>query len=441
MAAASKPRLSLRDILADRRIALMLPLGFSSGLPFLLVFGTLSAWLREAGISRTEIGMLSWVALAYSFKFLWAPIVDRYDVPVLARLLGRRRGWMALSQIVTAIGLVGIASSDPRTALSLTIVSALLVAFASATQDVVIDGWRIDVAPTERQGMMAASVQLGYRLALICAGAGALYIAEFVNWRSAYLAMAALMGVGLVGTLLAPRADAGAARERTSFGAAIVQPLADLFARKGPILIPILLLIACFRLPDFVAGVMANPLYIDLGFSKVDIANVSKLYGVWIGIVGAFAGGLALTRIGLWWTLLIGAFIAAASNLMFAWLAVAGADHTLLVLSISIDNFASGFAGSALIAYMSGLTAPGFAATQYALLSSLYALPGKLIGGASGAVVDAYGYPLLFTATASIGIPLVILCLVVRRDTMAAAREKSEAAEEALPAVGAGSRA
>ena len=421
MAAASKPRLSLRDILADRRIALMLPLGFSSGLPFLLVFGTLSAWLREAGISRTEIGMLSWVALAYSFKFLWAPIVDRYDVPVLARLLGRRRGWMALSQIVTAIGLVGIASSDPRTALSLTIVSALLVAFASATQDVVIDGWRIDVAPTERQGMMAASVQLGYRLALICAGAGALYIAEFVNWRSAYLAMAALMGVGLVGTLLAPRADAGAARERTSFGAAIVQPLADLFARKGPILIPILLLIACFRLPDFVAGVMANPLYIDLGFSKVDIANVSKLYGVWIGIVGAF--------------------IAAASNLMFAWLAVAGADHTLLVLSISIDNFASGFAGSALIAYMSGLTAPGFAATQYALLSSLYALPGKLIGGASGAVVDAYGYPLLFTATASIGIPLVILCLMVRRDTMAAAREKSEAAEEAAPAVGAGSRA
>ena len=441
MAAASKPRLSLRDILADKRIAFMLPLGFSSGLPFLLVFGTLSAWLREAGISRTEIGMLSWVALAYSFKFLWAPIVDRYDVPVLARLLGRRRGWMALSQMVTALGLVGIASSDPRTALSLTIVSALLVAFASATQDVVIDGWRIDVAPTERQGMMAASVQLGYRLALICAGAGALYIAEFVNWRSAYLAMAVLMGIGLVGTLLAPRGNESAVRERLPFSAAIIEPLADLFRRKGLILIPILALIACFRLPDFVAGVMANPLYIDLGFSKVDIANVSKLYGVWIGIVGAFAGGLALTRIGLWWSLLIGAFIAAASNLMFAWLALAGADHTLLVLSISIDNFASGFAGSALIAYMSGLTAPGFAATQYALLSFLYALPGKLIGGASGAVVDAYGYPLLFTATASIGIPLVILCLVVRRDTMATARERREAAEEAAPAVGVASRA
>lgn len=426
MAAASKRRLSLRDVLTDGRIALMLPLGFSSGLPFLLVFSTLSAWLREAGISRTEIGMLSWVALAYSFKFLWAPIVDRYDVPGLANLLGRRRGWMMFAQIVTALGLVGIALSDPQASLSLTIASALLVAFASATQDVVVDGWRIDVASTERQGMMAASYQLGYRLALICAGAGALYIAEFVNWRSAYLAMAVLMGVGLVGTLLAPRGNESAARERLPITAAIIEPLTDLFRRKGLILVPILVLIACFRLPDFVAGVMANPLYIDLGFSKTDIANVSKLYGVWVGIIGAFAGGLALTRLGLWWTLLVGAVIAASSNLMFAWLATEGARLDLLTLTISFDNFAAGFAGSALIAYMSGLTSPGFAATQYALLSSLYALPGKLIGGASGAVVDAYGYPLLFTATASIGIPLVILCFVVRRDTMETVEENEE---------------
>jgi MFS transporter, PAT family, beta-lactamase induction signal transducer AmpG len=441
MAEAQKRRLSLRDVLTDGRIALMLPLGFSSGLPFLLVFSTLSAWLREAGISRTEIGMLSWVALAYSFKFLWAPIVDRYDVPGFANLLGRRRGWMALSQIVTALGLVGIALGNPQTSLPLTIASALLVAFASATQDVVVDGWRIDVASTERQGMMAASYQLGYRLALICAGAGALYIAEFVNWRSAYLAMAVLMGIGLVGTLLAPRGNESPARERLPFSAAIIEPLTDLFRRKGLILIPILALIACFRLPDFVAGVMANPLYIDLGFSKTDIADVSKLYGIWVGIAGAFAGGLALTRLGLWWTLLVGAVIAAASNLMFAWLAFEGADKLLFILSISIDNFASGFAGSALIAYMSGLTSPGFAATQYALLSSLYALPGKLIGGASGAVVDAYGYPLLFTATASIGIPLVILCFVVRRDTMKTVARRNEEMDEAAPAVGAGSRA
>ena len=441
MAASPKRRLSLRDILTDGRIALMLPLGFSSGLPFLLVFSTLSAWLREAGISRTEIGMLSWVALAYSFKFLWAPIVDRYDVPGLANLLGRRRGWMMLAQMVTALGLAGIAVSDPQTSLSLTIASALLVAFASATQDVVVDGWRIDVAATERQGMMAASYQLGYRLALICAGAGALYIAEFVTWRSAYLAMAALMSVGIAGTLLAPRGNEVAMREHLPITAAIVEPLADLYRRKGLILIPILLLIACFRLPDFVAGVMANPLYIDLGFSKTDIANVSKLYGVWIGIIGAFAGGLALTRLGLWWTLLIGAVIAAGSNLMFAWLASGNATVFGLTLTISFDNFAAGFAGSALIAYMSGLTSPGFAATQYALLSSLYALPGKLIGGTSGAVVDAFGYPLLFTATASIGIPLVILCFIVRRDTMKTVAEKEEAADLPAEPVGAGSRA
>jgi PAT family beta-lactamase induction signal transducer AmpG len=186
---------------------------------------------------------------------------------------------------------------------------------------------------------------------------------------------------------------------------------------------------------------MANPLYIDLGFSKADIANVSKLYGVWIGIIGAFAGGLALTRIGLWWPLLIGAVIAAGSNLMFSWLASGNATIWGLTLSISVDNFAGGFAGAALVAYMSGLTSPGFAATQYALLSSLYALPGKLIGGASGAVVEAYGYPVLFTGTAAIAGPLVILCFVVRRDTMKTVAEKDKSLEQAVPAIGAGSRA
>jgi PAT family beta-lactamase induction signal transducer AmpG len=277
--------------------------------------------------------------------------------------------------------------------------------------------------------MMAAAYQLGYRLALICAGAGALYIAEFVDWRAAYLAMAALMTVGLIGTLLAPSTDRVVERTRPSFGGAVVEPFADLLRRKEMLVVAILILVALFRLPDFVAGVMANPLYIDLGFSKTDIANVSKLYGVWIGMMGAFAGGLALTRGGLWPTLLFGAVVAAASNLMFTWLAIVGAPRLdLLTLAISIDNFASGFAGVALIAYMSSLTSPAFAATQYALLSSLYALPGKLIGGFSGAVVDSYGYPALFTATAALGIPLVILCLLVRRDTMAGEKARTDTA-------------
>jgi len=438
---ASTKRLSVQDVLTDRRIALMLPLGFSSGLPFLLVFSTLSAWLREAGISRTEIGLLSWLGFAYAWKFLWAPLVDRYDVPGLSRILGRRRGWMALAQIAVALGLAAVALGDPAQSLGLTVGAALLVAFASATQDVVVDGWRIDVAETDRQGMMAAAYQLGYRLALICAGAGALYIAEFVSWHAAYLAMAGLMSVGLLATLFAPAPADPAGRKRLSFGEAVIEPLHDLWARKGLLLVAILLLVGFFRLPDFVAGVMANPLYIDLGFAKTDIANVSKLYGVWIGIIGAFAGGLALTRIGLWWTVLIGAVMAAGSNLMFSWLASGNATLWGLTLSISVDNFAGGFAGAALVAYMSGLTSPGFAATQYALLSSLYALPGKLIGGASGAVVEAYGYPALFTGTAAIAIPLVILCLIIRRDTMKVVEERRAADELAAVPAGAGTRA
>ncbi|WP_046864086.1 AmpG family muropeptide MFS transporter [Microvirga massiliensis] len=422
-------RLTPSAVLTDGRLALMLPLGFASGLPFLLVFSTLSAWLREAGISRTEIGLLSWVALAYSLKFVWAPVIDRVDVPVLARLLGRRRSWMLLAQAVVAIGLLGVAASNPQSGLGLTVAGALLVAFASATQDIVIDGWRIDAAPTERQGLMSAAYQLGYRLALICSGAGALYIAEFVSWTRAYEAMAALMLVGVIGTLLAPRIDIITKRERFTVASAVIEPFADLIRRKGTMLVAILALVALFRLPDFVAGVMANPLYIDLGFSKTDIANVSKLYGVWIGIAGAFAGGIALGTLGLWPTLVTGAAVAAGSNIMFAILARAGADITLLVFTISIDNFASGFAGSALIAYMSALTAPGLAATQYALLSSLYALPGKLIGGVSGVVVDTYGYPALFLGTAAIGLPLVALCFVIRRDIA----QSAEAEEDIQP--------
>ena len=242
-----------------------------------------------------------------------------------------------------------------------------------------VDGWRIDAAPTSRQGVMAAAYQLGYRLALICAGAGALYIAEFVSWRAAYFAMAALMVVGHARDASRPgrrqgaRRGAGGRRARRSSASPkpIVAPLADLFPAQGrdrPR--AILALVALYRLPDFVAGVMANPLYIDLGFSKVDIANVSKLYGVWIGMIGAFAGGLAdVAQIGLRMTLLIGAILGAGSNLMFSWLRSSGSEAaSSSSLAISVDNFAGSFAGTALIAYMSGLTGPGFAATQYALL-------------------------------------------------------------------------
>ena len=286
------------EILADPRLALMLALGFSAGLPYLLVFSTLSAWLREAGIARTEIGFLSYVALAYSLKFLWAPIIDRRDVPLLSRFFGRRRSWMLLSQGCVSLGLLGIASGNPSHSLVWTVGCAFFVAFASATQDVVIDGWRIGAAPVERQGMMSASYQLGYRIALLSAGAGALYIADFGGWKAAYSTMAVLMAVGIAASMLAPhppdreRAAEGAPRE--SYVKIYAEPVADLVRRNGAMIIPILALVAIYRVPDFVSGVMANPLYIDLGFSKTAIATVSKLYGVWIGIAGVFAGGIAV---------------------------------------------------------------------------------------------------------------------------------------------------
>ena len=398
----------------------MLAFGYSAGLPFLLVFGTLSVWMRESGIALTTIGMFSWLALAYTLKFLWSPVIDGVDVPGLSRLVGRRRAWMIVCQALIAGGLIGMGLTGPTVNIVLLAVFAFLVGFGSATQDVVVDGWRIDAAPIEKQGIMAAAYQLGYRLALLCAGAGALYIAEFLSWRTAYLSMAALMAVGFVACLLSPIVDRSpegeaAARRGFDFVRGIKEPVLDLYRRLGTLFFPILVMVALYRLPDFVAGVMANPLYVDLGFSKTDIANVSKLYGIWIGIAGAFAAGILVSLIGLRTTLLIGAVACAASNLAYTWLFYEGARIEMLVVAISIDNFSAGFAGTALVAYMSGLTAAGFVATQYALLSSLYALPGKFVGGVSGFMVTAYGYPAFFAMTAAVGIPVVLLCLWVTR--------------------------
>jgi MFS transporter, PAT family, beta-lactamase induction signal transducer AmpG len=408
--------------LRDSRVALMLALGFSAGLPFLMVLGTLALRLREAGVPVTTIGLFSWLGIAYSLKFAWSPIVDAFDVPILAKLVGRRRAWMMTCQAIIAVGMVGAGLSDPSTSLVTTAAFTLLVAFGSATQDVVIDGWRIDAAPSEMQGIMAAAYQLGYRLALLCAGAGALYIAEYVDWRSAYFAMAALMGVGFVASIASPIVDrapgAGAVaapRAAFDFAAAVKAPLVDLYARTGRTLVPILLLVAFYRLSDFLAGVMSNPLYVDLGFSKAQIASVAKVYGIWVGIVGAFVAGWLVAKIGLYRTMLMGACAQAVSHLLFAWLSTQGASLEALVIAISADNFAQSFSGTVLIAYMSSLTAAGFSATQYALLSSLYALPGKLVAGLSGFMVAAWGYGTFFTLTAAIAIPVLALCFIVAR--------------------------
>ena len=404
-----------RQAAADPRLALMLGLGFSSGLPFLLIFSTQSAWLREAGVSRREIGLMSWCALAYSFKFLWAPLIDRYDPPGLARWLGRRRAWMLIAQGAVAAGLAGLAFATPATGLAWSVAFAALTAFAAASQDIAVDGWRIDAAPQERQGLMFSMYNLGYRLGLLSAGAGGLYLADGYGWRDAYLAMAALMAVGAATCLLSPRFDRAESGPTRSFRDAFVAPLADLARRHATALAPILALVALYRLPDFVSGVMANPLYIDLGFSKSDIATATKLYGVWVGIIGAFAGGWAVTGLGLMPTLLIGGAVASASHLSLAFLAGHPHRFDLLLVAVSVENFAGSFAGAALIAYMSSLVARDYAAAQYALLSSLYALPGKIVGGLSGYMVEPLGYPLFFASTALIGVPVALLCLWVWR--------------------------
>lgn len=429
----------------ERRVFIMLVLGFSSGLPFLLVFGTLSAWLRQAGIPKTEIGFVSYVGLAYTVKFLWAPVLDHLHLPVLHRLLGRRRAWMVVAQLVIALGLLGIASSDPGESLATVAAFALLVAFGSATQDIAVDAWRIEAAPKERQGVMAGAYQLGYRLALIASGAGALYIAFYSSWHISYSVMAALMGVGFLAAVFAPRVDERAeaavageaevekAAERLGLSVSlahvatflyrtVVAPFVDFFARHKWSGLLILALIGAYRLPDFVMGVMANPLYIDLGFSLAEIASIAKIYGVGMSIGGALVGGVVVARLGLLRTLLVGVVAVLIGNLFFAWLATRGHDFVALTLAISAENFASGFAGTALIAYMSSLTNVAFTATQYALFSSFYALPGKLLGGLSGWAVDQFGFVALYLSTSLMALPALALVVTVMMRSRPAAR-------------------
>lgn len=407
-----RPRLTLRALATDKTLALMLGLGFSSGLPILLVFSTQSARLREAGVDVKHIGLLSYVALCYSLKFFWSPLMDSYGPPVLSTRLGRRRAWMLVAQIAVAIGLTSQALCDPRAGLPALVAASFFTAFAGATQDIVVDAWRIEAAPEEKQGLMSAVYQLGYSIARVCAGAGAFYLADAVSWRLAYEVMASLMIVGITANLLAPRMPERPARPR-GLALVVMEPLRDLFDRRGWWLIPILVLIALYRLPDFLTGVMANVLYVDLGFSNSEIATASKLYGIWVGIAGAFLGGLSIARLGLLPSLLIGAGVAASSHLAMAWLALHGHVFSHLIVAVSIENLAGGFAGTVLIAYMSSLTSSAFAASQYALLSSLYALPGKVVGGLSGFLVARFGYVAFFSGSSLIGIPLLLLVLLV----------------------------
>ncbi|MEO7887505.1 MAG: AmpG family muropeptide MFS transporter [Polaromonas sp.] len=412
-------------VYAEAATLRMLFLGFSAGLPLLLVFGTLSFWLREAGIDRTTIGYLSWVGLAYGFKWVWAPLVDRMPIPLLTRLLGRRRSWLLLSQLVIVAALVGMAMTDPKLALQPVVWCALAVAFGSATQDIALDAYRIESADTQRQAALAAAYQTGYRIAMIWAGAGALWIAaraEVVGdavtyqhgaWQVAYLAMAASMLLGMATVLLSPepvpRPLAPSRNAAEWLKTALVDPFADFLRRYGKQALLILALIAVYRISDVVMGIMANPFYVDMGYTKDEVAAVTKIYGVVMTLVGAFVGGALAMRFGVMRVLMLGAVLSAGSTLLFAWLGTRGHDVNALIFVISADNLSSGIASAAFIAYLSSLTNINYSATQYALFSSMMLLLPKFLAGYSGKYVDAFGYSHFFTATALLGLPVLIL--------------------------------
>lgn len=428
-AAPARPR-GWRAVVAGLRrpkVAAMLLLGFGAGIPFMLVGNTLGFWLAESGVELATIGFLSWVGLAYSLKFLWSPFVDRARLPLLGRWLGQRRSWMALCQVVVMAALALMGVLTPAGGLAAFGALALVAAFASATQDVAIDAWRIESADdSDELALLSSAYQLGYRGALLVTDALILIVAAGVGWTLSYELMAALMLVALLATWMAREPVAVATTlsplwTPRGFVDAVVGPFVAFFRQHALWGLVALLAISLYRLPDFVMGPMANPLYAQIGLDKEVVGVVRGSIGLVATILGIAASGFCALRFGALTTLLVGAVLGPGSNLAFAWLAYVGPSIDVFAAAMAIDNFGAGFAGVALVAYMSSLTSLGYTATQYALLSSFYALLGKLLKGLSGATVEYLavgrtleeGYALFFIATALVGIPAIALCIVL----------------------------
>ena len=489
----------------------MLFLGFSAGLPLLLIFSTLSVWLREAGVDRAAVTFFSWAALGYSFKFLWAPLVDLLPLPLLTRTLGRRRGWLLLSQLGIVAAILLMAAIDPSATqhnLTLMALAAVMLGFSSATQDIVIDAYRIECAEESLQALLASMYIAGYRGGMLVAGAGSLFLADLLGtsgaayhygaWQTTYLAMAGCMAVGLATTLIAREPEGNLAVVRHHYSAtdysrflalfvlaatafavtffssaglaadcaawlrqyafmageaggflaetgrfvlalgagavvirllvvvkfvnttmarqSYVEPIRDFFGRYGmQTALLLLALIGFYRISDIVLGVVANVFYLDMGFSKNVIAGITKTFGLGMVLVGGFLGGLLTVRFGVNTILFVGAFLSAATNLLFMLLAGAGADVGLLTLVIAADNLSAGIATTAFIAFLSSLTSISFTAVQYAIFSSAMTLLPKMIGGYSGTMVSTFGYDKFFLITALMGVPVLLLIVAVRK--------------------------
>ena len=491
----------------ERSVWVMLFLGFSAGIPILLIFGTLGLWLREAGVTRSTVTYFSWAILGYSFKFVWAPLVDRLPIPFLTSLLGRRRAWMLVSQLAVIGSILLMASVDPKHSLTIMAVAAVCLGFASATQDIVIDAYRIESAEPRLQAMLSSTYIAGYRIGMIMAGAVALYLAEsfgstaesysYLAWQKSYMIMAAVMLIGVITTLLISEpqhkddgnnystsdhlrflalfavsiagfiatlyllpsssdlldkdqfilkfvyssgvliAGVLVAYRLAVFGSkmkmvnpAMVDqgyklPVQDFFKRYGKLALWVLLLVGCYRISDIVLGVITNVFYQDMGYTKSEIASMSKVFGVIMTITGSFIGGLVALRIGVIRALQLGAILVVLTNLLFCWLTTIGGNHTdvsfslpllgqlhfplELALVITIDNLVQGLSLAAFIAFLSSLTNVSFTATQYAIFSSIMTLLPKVIGGFSGTIVDGFGYINFFLFASAIGVPIIFL--------------------------------
>lgn len=416
---------SFQVYLRPKMLAMLL-LGFSAGLPLLLVFGTLSFWLRKEGIDRSTIGYISWVAAIYGVKFLWSPLVDKLPIPFAKKLLGQRRSWMLLAQTGVLIGLILLGTVNPHEHLSILVWYALLVAFSSATQDIALDAWRIESAPDQEQGAMAGTYQLGYRLGMLLAGGGAFSLAHFYGWSFAYTFMGMCMLVGIGTTLMIsepPNNEFQKSSEKinasvnplsqliTWLVSAVVYPFTDFFKRNGMYAVLILIFIATFRLSDITMGVMAGPFYADMGYTELQVGLISKSFGIGVTIAGALLGGVLVMRWGILRVLIIAGVLVVSTNLIFVWLATQAPNTMLLALVITADNLSGGIAGTVFIAYLSSLTNKAYTATQYALLSSIMLLPAKFLGGFSGEIVDVYGYINFFLYAGALGIPAILLAI------------------------------
>jgi len=429
---------TLGDVIASLRqpkVAVMLALGFSSGLPFFLTGNTLGYWLRDEGTTLAAIGFLSWVGLAYSLKFLWAPVIDRVDAPIFGRL-GRRRGWMIVSQLFVAAGLIGLSTTGLKAGLVTVGILAIIVAFSSSTQDIVVDAWRIEAAADgDELGLLSAAYQLGYRFAIIVSDALILVAANHFGWRISYAAMAALMAVGVtasfvaveplrVSPLFAAKTEAPLWTARGFFDA-VIGPFREFFRVYGAVALLMLAMISFYRLPEFMMGPMANPYYHDLGLSKDAVGAVRASIGLVSSLLGIAAGGFSALRFGYFKTMIAGLIIQSVTIANFATLAYTGPDIRVFGAVMFADNFGIGFAGVALVTYMSTLTSIGYTATQYALLSSTYAYVGKFSKGFSGVLVEQLaagrtlleGYALFFIFCGLLGVPALILCIFLARAT------------------------